>query len=115
VAVLVSSNSLVEKWVDRFDDAGIESCRLLNYRGTPTPGVKIGTYNRAKGLEFKQVILPNLSRHATAVDPEKVDDLIKRGSQLYVAITRARDQLDLSFAGEPSPLLDPLLGAIDFR
>jgi superfamily I DNA/RNA helicase len=115
VAVLVSSNSLVEKWVGRFEEAGIESCPLLNYHGTPTPGVKVGTYNRAKGLEFKRVILPNLSKHAIAVDTDRVDDLIKRGSQFYVALTRARDQLDLSFSGEPSPLLDPLLAAVDLR
>jgi superfamily I DNA/RNA helicase len=87
----------------------------LNYHGTPTPGVKVGTYNRAKGLEFKRVILPNLSKHAIAVDTDRVDDLIKRGSQFYVALTRARDQLDLSFSGEPSPLLDPLLAAVDLR
>lgn len=108
-AILVPTNNLMDSWRKVLGEAGIASCSLLEYAGRPVPGVKVGTYNRAKGLEFKQVFLPNLSSWALRADESNIDDLITRGSQLYVAMTRARDLLRLSHAGEPSLFVEPLL------
>ncbi|MFE0459411.1 ATP-binding domain-containing protein [Kitasatospora sp. NPDC058965] len=58
--------------------------------------MKIGTYRRAKGLEFKQVYLPQYDHalRTTAADGEiaqEYEELAR--SQLFVAMTRARDRL----------------------
>jgi superfamily I DNA/RNA helicase len=113
VGLLVPTNKLADSWRRELKAAGVVTCELINYKGKPLPGVKVGTYNRAKGLEFARVILPNLSRFGLSVDADKLDDVILRGSQLYVAMTRARDRVDLSYAGEPSLYVEPLLNHVD--
>ena len=55
--------------------------------------VKVGTVKRAKGLEFKTVLLPRV--RPEWIDPAEGDDeahIIHR-RELYVAMTRARDEL----------------------
>ncbi len=72
---------------------GIRSVDLEDYRGVPVEGVKVGTIKRSKGLEFKKVLLPRVT--ATWIDDVRLDDethtLHRR--ELYVAMTRARDEL----------------------
>ena len=113
VGLLVPTNRLADSWRHELKAAGIVTCDLLEYKGRPLAGVKVGTYNRAKGLEFARVLLPNLSRFGLRVEADKLDEVILRGSQLYVAMTRARDRLDLSYAGEPSLYVEPLLEHVD--
>jgi DNA helicase-2/ATP-dependent DNA helicase PcrA len=71
------------------------------------PGVKLGTYHRSKGLEFERLFLPGLHAGFPFGDRDE-DALIVYGSTLYVAMTRARDRLHLSYAGEPSLFLEPV-------
>lgn len=40
--------------------------------------------------------------------------MIEKGSLLYVAMSRARDELDLSYAREPSMFLEAALPHVDF-
>ena len=62
-----------------------------------TASAKVGTIKRAKGLEFKQVLIPDIRREHTITQPptDETDrerwDLTRR--ELYVAMTRARDGL----------------------
>lgn len=112
-ALLVPTNTLKDSWKAALAAGGIPVCDLLTYSGRHRPGVKVGTYNRAKGLEFKRVLLPNLSASGLRADPDRLDDLIGRGSALFVAMTRARDRLDLSYAGEPSLFIDALLEFVE--
>lgn len=112
-AVLVPSNNLADKWRQAIAEAGMTACSLLEYVGEAKAGIKVGTYNRAKGLEFKHVFLPNLSTFGFPVDSNDADQLVLRGSQLYVALTRARDRLSLSFAGDPCLFIDALLDYVD--
>ncbi|TDD93020.1 nuclease-related domain-containing DEAD/DEAH box helicase [Actinomadura rubrisoli] len=80
---------------------GIPVLRLENYDGRPVEAIKLGTYRRAKGLEFKHVFLPrhdsDLSNGAPsdAAGQERAE-LARR--QLFVAMTRARDLLWLGSA-----------------
>ena len=113
VGLLVPTNNLADIWRRELKAVGVLTCELLEYKGRPLPGVKVGTYNRAKGLEFARVFLPNLSRFGLRVDADSLDEVIHRGSQLYVAMTRARDQLDLSYAGEPSMYVDEILEHVE--
>jgi superfamily I DNA/RNA helicase len=82
------------------------------------PRVWIGTYHAAKGLEFDAVLLPHLDdntipdagRIELLGDPADVcrDDV----KLLYVASTRARAQLVLTYHGTRSRLLDDIDSAV---
>jgi superfamily I DNA/RNA helicase len=78
----------------------------------PGPGVSYGTYHSAKGLEFDTVILPRLSA-SDVPDPDAVEALGKEeatagdGRLLYVGVTRARQNLIMTCAGELTPLMPP--------
>jgi superfamily I DNA/RNA helicase len=73
--------------------------------------------HRFKGLEYQQMILANVtattvpSRRVAALrvtDPERYERELKRArSLLFVAATRARDALLITWNGQPSPLLPP--------
>lgn len=71
---------------------------LQDYDGAVTDAIKVGTVKRAKGLEFKQVLLPDVRRTllegASAPDEPSARErweLARR--ELYVGMTRARDGL----------------------
>ena len=93
-------------------------CELLRDRGAAAKNaVSLGTMHRAKGLEFKTVltlgcgdsILPNrhvLRRAKDPADQERAMNMEKR--LLYVAMTRARDELRITWTGKPSRLLAEL-------
>ncbi len=112
LAVLLPTNKLVDACSRRITELGYRTIKLERYNGKPSEEVKVGTYQRGKGLEFKWVFLPHL-------DPETLgeckrfnedDDtyaerleLLRR--RLFVSMTRARDQLWLGWVGRPSMLL----------
>lgn len=77
--------------------AGVRVIDLEAYTGSPVEAVKIGTVKRAKGLEFKRVLLPDIRRHQTGATPPADEAAHERWSlyqrELYVAMTRARDEL----------------------
>lgn len=78
-------------------------------------GVAIGTMHRLKGLEYRCVAVFDVDDlhmpHHRAVTPASVDplqhetDLRMERCLLYVACTRAREDLWVGWAGNPSPFL----------
>lgn len=110
VAVLLPSNASAREWRRHAKEYAIRSNLLETYEGLPRPGVEFGTYARAKGLEFSAVFLPQLSDDRfPSVSLEEIDEFILQGSWLYVAMSRARDGLHMSYVGKPSYLIEPLL------
>ncbi|WP_156725179.1 nuclease-related domain-containing DEAD/DEAH box helicase [Streptomyces apocyni] len=109
-AVLCPSMKAIGHYRRLLAQADIPVCLLEHYDGRPVDAVKLGTYRRAKGLEFKHVYLP---RHDAALPngasaggsgvadvPETArerEELLR--SQLFVAMTRARDTLWLGSVG----------------
>ncbi|MFG2826408.1 UvrD-helicase domain-containing protein [Streptomyces sp. NPDC048434] len=99
-AVLCSSKRAIEHYQRLLTRAGLRVCPLEQYDGHPVEAVKLGSYRRAKGLEFKRVYLPrhdaDLPRGNPADGPS-TETADERGalarSQLFVAMTRARDVL----------------------
>ncbi|MBZ4020084.1 nuclease-related domain-containing DEAD/DEAH box helicase [Streptomyces purpurogeneiscleroticus] len=100
-AVLCPSKWAIGQYQSLLTQAGIRVCMLEQYNGRPVEAVKLGSYRRAKGLEFKRVYLP---RHDDALSHAKSTDGTPPGetarereeiarSQLFVAMTRARDVL----------------------
>lgn len=72
------------------------SINLHGYQGVPSNKVKVGTIKRAKGLEFKLVMLPwSTAAHSHFDDERTARDLRER----YVAATRARDVLWIASQG----------------
>jgi superfamily I DNA/RNA helicase len=77
--------------------------------------VRVGTMHRMKGLEFQAVAVIGVSdgivpapNAVTAFDEDPVahaQDLQRERCLLFVACTRARDHLYVSYSGAPSPFL----------
>jgi len=84
---------------DALAEAGIPTIQLEKYDGHPVNAVKVGTIKRAKGLEFKEVLVVRTPPHLvqTDLDPREDDAAVERRDlqrrELYVAMTRARDGL----------------------
>ncbi|WP_369793902.1 UvrD-helicase domain-containing protein [Actinoplanes sp. SE50/110] len=76
--------------------AGIPNSNLEDYDGQATGELKVGTFLRSKGLEFKHVFLPHHDREVRKAQTSSLTEtdrlaLVKR--QLFVGMTRARDML----------------------
>ncbi|MET9693013.1 UvrD-helicase domain-containing protein [Streptomyces sp. NPDC006514] len=91
--------------------------RLLGGAQGSGDGVSIGTMHRMKGLEFRCVAVAGVSESVvplvSALTPVEVDaqqhreDRLSELSLLFVACTRAREALRISWNGAPSPFLAP--------
>ncbi len=121
-AVLAPWNNQVNKIQKELKGHGLEVQKLDNYDGRPTTKIKVGTFHRAKGLEFKAVFLPYLNlgmfprRPKKGMSPEEAEELYNLDlSALFVAMTRARDVLVVLHNGDPSKALAPVLGSFETR
>ena len=89
--------------------------QVLETQVTPDPArLVMTTMHRAKGLEFRAVVLMDISDDQVPLRSlfNRSDDAVERGAileqerqLLYVAATRAREALMVSYVGEPSPWL----------
>lgn len=120
IGVFVPTNRLANDVQKHLEAEGIPLQALTNYDGVTTPEVKIGTYARAKGLEFKVVFLPRVddgvvprARTSGQGDAEYEDQLVLSIGQLFVAMTRARDDLVVLSTDEPSALIVEALESFD--
>ena len=115
IAILVRDRYQRDAVVNGLAQHGIEARavdREAAGRGRPV----VMTMHRAKGLEFRKVLLFDVSRNAIPrslrdqqySDADRDDALLRERSLLYVAATRARDQLAISWSGEASPLITAL-------
>ena len=97
LAVLVPTRRLVQHYLTQIADLGLPTVSLEDYEGLPISAVKVGTYKRSKGLEFKQVFLPRLDlvelSHQDSTDQANSEsqDILRRS--IFVALTRARDRI----------------------
>jgi superfamily I DNA/RNA helicase len=78
--------------------AGFAVVDLTDYDGAPVDAVKVGTVKRAKGLEFKHVLIADASDDVAPGAPAPAEPAERerwelRRRELYVAMTRARDGL----------------------
>ena len=120
IAVAAATNHEVDDVATALRAAGHATQDLRDYQGVPTPAVKVGTHHRIKGLEFKVVFLPFLgigqfprARQPGQDDNEYQEQRDLAVSQLFVAMTRARDGLFLTCTGDPSSVLEPGLEVLE--
>lgn len=113
VGVAARTNRIADEVAKHLGAQGVEITELG--RETEGAGVRVGTMHRMKGLEFRAVAvvgaeegtipLPLAVCDATR-DPAQHDrDMRRERSLLYVACTRARDLLRVSWTGKPSPFI----------
>lgn len=75
------------------DAVNIPTIDLADYTGAPVDAVKVGTVTRGKGLDFKSVLIPRVRPDwIDVVDHDDEAHVIRR-RELYVGMTRARDEL----------------------
>ncbi|MCA1189875.1 MULTISPECIES: UvrD-helicase domain-containing protein [unclassified Saccharopolyspora] len=92
VAVLTFEKSAADRWRDVLRRNGIPVRNLDGWAGERDGRVSVGTVHRAKGLEFREVFVPELP--AEDGDDDRDRDLRELAQRArLVALTRARDLL----------------------
>lgn len=116
IAVVSRTNSLGEAAKAALTSAGVAAVHVKG-RQAPPPGsgVHVLTMHRIKGLEYRAVAVIGAGADyvpmAAAVITEDVDreqhrnDLQRERALLFVAATRAREQLSITWTGRPSSFL----------
>ncbi len=112
VAVLAPFNTSANRVRARLRSHGLAVQSLEDYDARPNDRVKVGTYHRAKGLEFKAVFLPHMGRFPPQAKKgssteEAAEDRELAVSQLFVAMTRARDLVVVLHGSRLSPVITP--------
>ena len=81
---------------------GVACFQLDDLKNRSGEGVRVGTFAKSKGLEFKVVVLADVSKRGWCVTPFMLQDAEDKNEwwanerrTLYVAMTRARDRLAL--------------------
>lgn len=119
IAVAAREQDTIDEVTKALGNAGIEA-QQRTAEGVPRGSVvHVSTMHRLKGLEYRCVAVVNASEGAVplcfalphpAEDPLAYDQAMKRERcLLYVACTRAREQLSVSWRGVPSPFLGPFV------
>lgn len=128
IGVLMHHNEDVRK-LAKFLEANNIPCALLSAsrHGTLGEGVRVGTFDRSKGLEFQVVFIPRLgvSIFPGIDDSEQIEeasagDIAAETRQLqldrlYVGMTRATDRLYLLADEEPCPELEKAYDCFEWR
>ena len=115
IAILVRDRYQRDAVVNGLAQHGVE-VRAVDREAAGRGRPVVMTMHRAKGLEFRKVLLFDVSKNAIPrplrdqqySDADRDDALLRERSLLYVAATRARDQLAISWSGEASPLITTL-------
>lgn len=117
IGVSTRFNKTCAKAVARLKNAGISAAplRSADAGSDEAESVRVGTMHSFKGLEFRCVAVIGVNDGAVpfarAVTPADVDsiqhetDMMSERCLLFVACTRARDSLYVSWSGEPSSFL----------
>jgi len=124
IAVLVDVKRKGKDATRALEGLGLKVEALERYEGTHAAGVLVGTFQRAKGLEFKEVVIPGMSasewpsRYFVPPDltPEQREDRIALQLRtLFVGMTRARDRLTLLSGGAPAAPVERAAWAMEVR
>ncbi|MFD6414872.1 UvrD-helicase domain-containing protein [Streptomyces sp. NPDC060194] len=117
IGVCARFNLALDKTGDRLKAAGIPAVRVKGPVPEGAGGVRLATMHAMKGLEFRAVAVLGASSGVVPftreITPSDVDplqhtaDLLRERCLLFVACTRAREALRVSWSGQPSEFLPP--------
>ncbi|MGW5089039.1 UvrD-helicase domain-containing protein [Streptomyces coelicoflavus] len=119
IGVCTRFNVLLDKAYDRLTAAGVPVVRVKDGQGSGVDGVRLATMHAMKGLEFRCVAVLGVTAGAVPfvreVTPVSVDslqhdsDLMRERCLLFVACTRAREALAVTWSGAGSPFIPDVL------
>lgn len=95
--------STAEEWFSHIEEYGkqLEERRQKGVEGKKEPGVALMTMHGSKGLEFDVVFIPDVNEGVVPYQKSVEDGNIEEERRLlYVAMTRARDHLHLSYTDQ---------------
>ncbi len=96
LAIILKTNNLAESFFNMLSKD--YKVRLISPKSTSfVNGISITSVQMSKGLEFDEVIIPNVNKTTYGSEHDK--------NLLYIACTRAMHALTLTFTEEVSPLL----------
>lgn len=112
IAVLVRDRYRRENVVNGLSERGID-LRAVDQESAKPGKPLVMTMHRAKGLEFTHVLLfgihegsvPRAMKEYEISEQDHADAMLRERSLIYVAATRARDVLAVTWSGERSGLL----------
>ncbi|WP_399892107.1 UvrD-helicase domain-containing protein [Streptomyces sp. BBFR51] len=115
IGVCARFNVLLDKAYDKLTAAGVPVVRVKDQPAPGVDGVRLATMHAMKGLEFRCVAVLGVTAGAVPfareVTPAAVDalqhdsDLLRERCLLFVACTRAREALAVSWSGAGSPFV----------
>jgi hypothetical protein len=115
IGVCARFNLSLDAAEDKLKAAGIPVLRVKGQAAQSTEGVRLATMHAMKGLEFRAVSVLGVSEgtvpFAREITPREADalqhdaDLLRERCLLFVACTRAREALSVTWSGAPSPFL----------
>jgi hypothetical protein len=118
IAVFARKAELVESIQSTLQTLGVPCKQLTKDTDiNSSDDVYVGTMHRAKGLEFKAVLVADVSSETVPLpfalknnkDPQDFEESLQREKQLlYVSITRARDEVYVTWTGAPSEFLSEI-------
>jgi superfamily I DNA/RNA helicase len=122
IGILLPVNEFAFSGANKLRKRGFPVLNLKDFSAHSTDEIRIGTYHRAKGLEFKVVILPDVSagrlpspQRKTENDDAYQERLDMEMSAFYVAMSRARDQLVLTCTEAPAAAIAGAKAHFDFE
>ncbi len=120
IGVFAPDRNRVRNALQGLRAAGLRCQSLNQFDGVPNDAVKVDTFHRAEGLEFKVVFLLGAAafprpRGAKQTDAEYAERRAMQISQLFVAMTRARDRLFVLCKDRPSDVLSGALAHFEER
>ncbi|MBO3735471.1 UvrD-helicase domain-containing protein [Glycomyces niveus] len=115
IAVTAPRTGAVADIIAALNAAGVPAGTLSKDRQLGEDLVHVGTMHGLKGLEYRYLIISGIGadgfpfpyiRRLADTDPQRYElELEKARNLLFVATTRARDEVVFTWTGEPSPLL----------
>lgn len=112
IAILTRGKTDRTQFVRALGERGVDA-RALEDNPATIGHVQVLTMHRSKGMEFSRVLLagiddthvPSAATLRTVPEEEQAEALLRERSLLYVAASRARDELVVTWSGTRSELL----------
>ena len=124
IAVLTDTNAKADAAARALRGVDVPAVALKGYDGVHADGVLCGTFQRAKGLEFKEVFIPGLGHDVWPArgfvppglgEEERAERTATEIRKLFVGMSRARDRLALLAVGVPCEPVERARWALDVR
>ena len=121
IAILARTSVQTRDYTDALIERGIPAAVLKQDNRVSADSIRVLTMHRSKGMEFTHVVLvglnatyvPMVSKLEKMAEEDRDDALLRERSLLYVAATRARDQLVVAYNGDVTPFLHDITAISD--